>query len=68
MPIEHRPDPNNFAGADARRESYNERADRLSKISAKPFGRFLLEIAVKILVIFAAGSLLFWGLSQLRGY
>ena len=68
MSIEHRPDPNNFAGAEARRVSGNDRAHRQSQLSEKPFGRFLLEIAIKVAIILAAGALLFWLLSQLRGY
>jgi hypothetical protein len=68
MSIGHRPDPNNFAGAEARRESYNERATRLSRLSAKPLPRFLLETALKIAVVLAAGGAAYWLLSRLRGY
>lgn len=68
MPLGHRPDPNNFAGAEARRISGNERSHRLSQISEKPFGRFVIEIAIKVAVVFAAGGALYWLLSQARGY
>jgi hypothetical protein len=68
MGIEHRPDPNNFAGAEARRESYNERAERLGRVSKKSWGRLLLETAIKLAALFAAGSLLYWVLSAWRGY
>lgn len=68
MSIEHRPDPNNYAGAEARRRAYNERGDRLAQLSGRSFGRVLLGVIVKLAVIFAAAAVLAWILTGVRGY
>lgn len=68
MSVEHRPDPNNYAGAEARRQAYNERGDRLAQLSETSFGRTLLGVVVKLAVIFAVATVLVWLLTGVRGY
>lgn len=64
----HRPDPNGFAGAEARRVSGNNRGERLRSSVDQPWGRFLAGLAFKLMVIFALAAAAFWALSAARGY